>query len=122
MTTDLIPSRRSIPLSGVPMTPPPRHFSCLRIALRRAGESLLMPALTAWHLARDPDTPQEAKVALFGALAYLILPTDAVPDFLPGVGYADDLTALTAALGIAARVVTREILEKAKASAREVFA
>ncbi len=81
-----------------------------------------MPALTAWHLARDPETPKEAKAALFSALAYLVLPVDAVPDFLPGVGYTDDLAALTAALTLAARLVTWELLEKARASAREVFA
>jgi uncharacterized membrane protein YkvA (DUF1232 family) len=80
-----------------------------------------MPALTAWHIARDPKTPREAKVALLSALAYLVLPVDAVPYFLPGVGYTDDLAALTAALALSAQLVTRELVEKARASAREVF-
>ncbi len=94
----------------------------LRTVLRRAGEALLLPALTAWHLACDPDTPRQAKLALLGALAYLVLPTDAIPDVLPGIGYADDLAALAAALEITARIVTRDILEKAQASARRAFA
>jgi uncharacterized membrane protein YkvA (DUF1232 family) len=93
----------------------------MRAALRRAGEALLLPALTAWHLARDPNTPREAKFALFAALAYLVLPADAVPDLLPGIGFTDDFAALTAALGIAARVVTMDLLEKAQTSARGVF-
>jgi uncharacterized membrane protein YkvA (DUF1232 family) len=108
--------------SGGPMNTNSLRWSHLRFILRRAGEALLMPALTAWHLARDPETPKEAKAALFSALAYLVLPVDAVPDFLPGVGYTDDLAALTAALTLAARLVTWELLEKARASAREVFA
>lgn len=122
MTANYFQFRRFIPLAGVSMHPTPPNPSRLGVVLRRAGEALLVPALMAWHLARDPDTPKEAKAALLAALAYLVLPTDAVPDFLPGIGYADDLAALTAALGLATRLVTREVLEKARASAREVFA
>lgn len=103
------------------MTPTNPSPSVMRGVLRRAGEALLVPALTAWNLARDPNTPQEAKAALVAALAYLVLPADLVPDFLPGIGFADDLAALTAALGIAVRCVTREMLEKAQASARGMF-
>jgi uncharacterized membrane protein YkvA (DUF1232 family) len=121
MTAVVIPFPCTVPDRGVLMTPTDPSPSVMRGVLRRAGEALLLPALTAWHLARDPNTPQEAKAALFTALAYLILPADAVPDFLPGIGFADDLAALTAALGIAVRFVRREMLEKAQASARGVF-
>lgn len=121
MTADIILRRCSNPHAGVPMNPTgPSPFG-LKAVLRRAGEALLVPAFTAWHLAQDSDTPAEAKAVLFTALVYLVLPADAVPDFLPGIGYADDLAALTAALGVAARIVTREMLEKAQTSARRVF-
>jgi uncharacterized membrane protein YkvA (DUF1232 family) len=47
---------------------------------------------------RDPATPIWVKGVCIAALGYLILPTDAVTDFIPVLGHADDLTMLTAAL------------------------
>lgn len=47
---------------------------------------------------RDPATPAWVKGVCIAALGYLILPTDAVADFIPILGYGDDLAMLTAAL------------------------
>ena len=61
--------------------------------------------LTAYYCAFDRDTPLHVKTALMGALAYFVLPFDAVPDLLLMVGFADDAAALLAAL----RLVTAHI-------------
>lgn len=61
--------------------------------------------LTAYYCAFDRDTPLHVKTALMGALAYFVLPFDAVPDMLLMVGFADDAAALLAAL----RLVTAHI-------------
>ncbi len=58
--------------------------------------------LAAYYCAFDRDTPLHVKTALIGALAYFVLPTDAVPDFLPVLGYADDATALVTTLRLVA--------------------
>ena len=42
------------------------------------------------RLARDPRLPRSARVRLWLLLAYLALPFDLVPDFIPVLGYADD--------------------------------
>lgn len=42
-------------------------------------------------LARDPAVPTTAKVALAAAVAYLASPVDLVPDFIPVLGYLDDV-------------------------------
>ncbi|HEV7386769.1 MAG TPA: YkvA family protein, partial [Phenylobacterium sp.] len=47
-------------------------------------------ALAVWYCARDDETPMTAKGMMFAALAYFVLPTDAVPDFIAGIGYTDD--------------------------------
>jgi uncharacterized membrane protein YkvA (DUF1232 family) len=47
---------------------------------------------------RDPATPLWVKGVCIAALGYLIVPTDVVTDFIPVLGYSDDLTMLTAAL------------------------
>src|SRR5512141_1629182 len=44
-------------------------------------------ALAVWYCARDEETPVAAKGMMFAALAYFVLPTDAIPDFIAGIGY-----------------------------------
>ena len=57
-------------------------------------------ALVLYYCLKDPDTPLRARRIVTGALGYLILPVDAVPDFLPLVGLTDDLAVLAAAFAI----------------------
>ena len=55
--------------------------------------------LTAiYYCAMDPTTPIRVKAILFGALAYFVVPTDLIPDFLVGVGFVDDAGVLYAAI------------------------
>ncbi|MGB7983130.1 MAG: YkvA family protein [Candidatus Nanopelagicales bacterium] len=56
--------------------------------------------VAAYFAMRDKDTPWRHKAILAGAIAYFILPLDAIPDFLP-MGYADDAAAITAAIAAA---------------------
>ena len=58
--------------------------------------------LAASYCARDPLTPIAAKGMLMGALAYFVLPIDAIPDIFAGIGFTDDaavIAALLATLG-----------------------
>jgi len=52
----------------------------------------------AYFCAFDSATPLKVRMTLIGALAYFILPVDAVPDFMLGLGFADDATVLMTAL------------------------
>ena len=47
-----------------------------------------------WRLFRDRRVPLRAKAVLVGAVVYLLLPLDLLPDILPFVGVADDITIL----------------------------
>lgn len=55
---------------------------------------------SAYYCAIDPDTPMKVKLVLFSALGYFVLPVDAIPDVLTGLGFTDDATVLATALGI----------------------
>ena len=55
-------------------------------------------ALAAWYATQDPETPFRAKAVLFGALAYFVMPVDAIPDFLAVVGFSDDAAVIAAVL------------------------
>ena len=54
----------------------------------------------AYYCALDPKTPRKVKMVLFAALGYFVLPIDAVPDVLAGLGFTDDATVLATAMGI----------------------
>ncbi|MCX5579872.1 YkvA family protein [Kaistia terrae] len=52
----------------------------------------------AYFCAFDSATPVRVRATLLGALAYFVLPVDVVPDFLVGIGFADDATVLMTAM------------------------
>ena len=71
-------------------------------------------ALSVWWCARDPETPAAAKGLMLAALAYFVLPTDAIPDILAGIGFTDDAAVFAALLAVAGK----NIKPKHRASAR----
>jgi len=72
-------------------------WNTVRRAAGRTGRELLEEAITLYHCLRDPDTPAWARAVIVGALGYFVLPIDAIPDFLPGIGFTDDLGVFLAA-------------------------
>lgn len=62
--------------------------------------------LAAYYCVLDRDTPTRVRAVLIGALAYFILPTDAIPDFLPLIGFGDDAGVIAGALTLVAGHVT----------------
>jgi uncharacterized membrane protein YkvA (DUF1232 family) len=54
----------------------------------------------AYFCALDSNTPMRVRVILIAALGYFVMPFDAVPDFLAGIGFADDATVLATALSM----------------------
>ncbi|MFO1014826.1 MAG: YkvA family protein [Caulobacteraceae bacterium] len=75
--------------------------------------------LAVWYCARDPKTPATAKGLMLAGLAYFVLPTDAVPDFLVGFGFTDDAAVIAALLALVGknlkdshRLAAQGLLEK----------
>jgi len=60
-------------------------------------------ALSVWYCAKDDDTPLAAKGMMLAALAYFVMPVDAIPDFIAGLGYTDDAAVFTALMAIIGR-------------------
>lgn len=56
--------------------------------------------LSVFYAARDPETPLRAKGMMLAALAYFVMPADAIPDILAGAGYTDDAAVLLALVGL----------------------
>ena len=73
-------------------------------------------AAAAYFCAIDPATPTRVKGILFAALAYFVLPFDAIPDFVAGLGFTDDAAVLAMALSLVARHVTPAHRARARAA------
>jgi uncharacterized membrane protein YkvA (DUF1232 family) len=67
---------------------------------------LIGRTVAAYYCARDRETPWPARLALFGALGYFIMPFDLIPDFFPGIGHLDDAAVMLLALRLVAHRIT----------------
>lgn len=80
-----------------------KHFAL------KAGREVVEKALWLYYAAQQPSTPAWARTVIYGALAYFVLPVDAMPDAIPVAGFTDDLGALVAALGTVSMYVTDQV-------------
>lgn len=87
----------------------------------QVGSKVLYPALQLYYLLQSKDVPTKAKTLIIGALGYLILPVDLVPDFIPALGFTDDLTALMVVLRNLYKYITPEISARAKVQTEKLL-
>ena len=62
--------------------------------------------LAAYYCAFDRGTPAHVKATLVGAIAYFVLPIDAIPDVLPVLGFTDDAAVLATAIKLVANHIS----------------
>jgi uncharacterized membrane protein YkvA (DUF1232 family) len=104
-----------------------QHFSRdnfwkkLQAFARKAGREVVEKALLLYYALENPSVPDWARKAIYGAIGYFILPLDALPDFTPFVGFADDLGVLTVALAAVAFYVNDEVKKRAAEKLAEWF-
>ena len=89
--------------------------------LSKAGRTIAKPALEVLEMALDPLTPTQVRISLVAALAYLIMPFDLFPDFMPVFGFSDDFVALTAVLSIWSKHMTPSIRMRAAKKLDRLF-
>jgi uncharacterized membrane protein YkvA (DUF1232 family) len=72
--------------------------------------------VSVWFAARDPETPMAAKGIMLGALAYFVLPFDAIPDIFAGIGFTDDAAVIAALLATLGANIKRRHRDQAEAA------
>ncbi len=94
----------------------------LPIALARRALALRADVLALYFAARDPRVPWPAKAVAIAVVAYAFSPIDLVPDFIPLLGYLDDVVIVPAGVLLVRRMIPGPILEehRARASTRLV--
>jgi uncharacterized membrane protein YkvA (DUF1232 family) len=63
---------------------------------------------------RDPRTPWYAKAVIFLVIAQFLSPIDLIPDFIPVLGYLDDLILIPQGIALAIRLVPKEVFSDAR--------
>lgn len=70
---------------------------------------------------RDKRTPWYAKALAWLALGYALSPIDLIPDFIPVLGYLDDLLILPGLVALSIRLIPPQVMEESRARAREMW-
>lgn len=85
------------------------------------GKEALYKAFQLYYVLQKPELPQKPKLVIMGALAYLVLPTDLIPDMLPIVGYSDDAAMIAYAFWQALPYMDEEVDAKADKMMQKIF-
>lgn len=88
---------------------------------KKAGEKVVYLGLVLYYELTDPGVPVREKAMLVGALGYLLLPLDLIPDIIPLLGFTDDFAALVAAYRMVKANITDEIRAKAARTLSDWF-
>ncbi len=85
--------------------------------LRSAGKTIKAELVVYRLVLADPRTPKLAKWLLGLAVAYAVSPIDLIPDFIPVIGYLDDLVILPALVLVALKMIPQEVIEDCRTKA-----
>src|SRR5512138_1382561 len=85
--------------------------------LKKRARALKQEVYTIYIAARDPRTPWYVRGLIFFVVAHTFSPIDLIPDFIPILGYLDDLIITPGGLWLAVRLIPPEVLAEARAAA-----
>lgn len=90
--------------------------------LRTWARGVKRDGVTLWFACRHAGTPLIAKLLCVLVVAYALSPIDLIPDFIPVLGYLDDVILLPALIWIAVRLIPSAVLEECRERAGEWMA
>ncbi|WP_263317001.1 YkvA family protein [Marinobacter sp. R17] len=93
----------------------------LLFCLRQLATRLKADTLALYLAARDPRTPWLAKAVVAIVVAYALSPIDLIPDFIPVLGYLDDIILLPLGIALAIRLVPEAVMSDCRARALDAF-
>jgi uncharacterized membrane protein YkvA (DUF1232 family) len=88
-------------------------------SLKIRARKLKQETLALYFAYRDPRTPWFAKVLAVMVLAYAFSPIDLIPDFVPVLGYLDDLILIPIGIALALKLIPAGVMEDARRSAEQ---
>jgi uncharacterized membrane protein YkvA (DUF1232 family) len=89
--------------------------------LKQRARYLKTETYALYFAAGDPRTPWYAKILVAGVVAYAFSPIDLIPDFVPVLGYLDDLVLIPLGIALAIKLVPCDVLSECRAKAQETI-
>lgn len=89
--------------------------------LKQRARRLKAETFTLYLAVRHPRTPWYAKLLVAGIVAYAFSPIDLIPDFVPILGYLDELVLIPMGVALAIRLIPPPVLAECRTRAQEVM-
>lgn len=87
--------------------------------LKAWARTLKQHTLTVYFAARDPRTPLAVRLLALLVAAYALSPIDLIPDFIPVIGYLDDLLLLPLGIALVVRLTPPAVIAAAREKAAQ---
>ena len=91
-------------------------------SLKLRAKSLKRNTLSIWYAAKDKRTPWYARALAVLVAAYALSPVDLVPDFIPVLGYLDDLILIPAGIALTIKLIPAAVMSDARIAAEKSLA
>jgi uncharacterized membrane protein YkvA (DUF1232 family) len=85
---------------------------------KNLARKLELETYTLYYASRNPGTPWYAKVWVALVVAYALSPVDLIPDFIPVIGYLDDLVLIPAGVAVAIKLIPKDVYAASKSLAQ----
>ena len=89
-------------------------------SLREKAKQLKIDVYALYLAYKDPRVPWHAKIFIALIVGYALSPIDLIPDFIPVLGYLDDLIIIPAGISLSLKMVPKEVLEECRGRAESV--
>ncbi|MCX7957717.1 MAG: YkvA family protein [Deltaproteobacteria bacterium] len=86
-----------------------------------AGRKVMEKVFWLYFAVKRPDCPLWAKSVIIGAIAYFIIPSDAIPDIIFGIGYTDDLGVMLAAIKTVSSLIDENVKKQTEDKLKLIF-
>ncbi len=85
------------------------------------AKSLKKEVRTLYIASKRPDVPLLAKLLIFVVVGYALSPVDLIPDFIPVLGYLDDLVLIPLGIWLVLRMIPVNILDECRMEAQDIL-
>ena len=86
--------------------------------MKKKANDLKNEITTIYYAYQNPEVPLLPKIIIIITLAYALSPIDLIPDFIPILGYVDDILILPSLITLSIRLIPKEIMDESRLKAR----
>jgi len=97
-----------------------KRFSKWKESIKEKAEELEEQSYSVYIAYKDKRTPWYAKALAFFILAYALSPIDLIPDFIPVIGYLDDLLIVPAGIALLIKIIPKKVMDDSRKKAKKM--